>query len=100
LRDNLKIGNDFPSHRHCDSIAQKGSPGLPGSQHGRPIHQAIPGPVRQGGEDNFQRGGLRHTPVALTVDKFGLNSAFGSSGIRVHSARCLHATTAGVAKFP
>ena len=46
-----------------------------------------------------ERRRVRHMAVALTVDKFGLDPEFGSFGEKVHSARCLHATMRGVAKF-
>ena len=52
-------------------------------------------PDRQGIEDDFQRLGVRHMAVTLTVHKFGLDSQFGSLGEKVHSARCLHATVGG-----
>jgi len=37
--------------------------------------------------------------VTLTVDKFGLDSEVFGLGKKVHSARRLHATGWGVAKF-
>ena len=99
LRDNLKIGNDFPLQRQCDSVAKLGPCGLPRPQHDRPIQKTVRGPDRQGVKDDLERRRLRHVPVALTVYKFGLNPQFGSFGEKVHSARCLHATMRGVAKF-
>src|SRR5258706_13879471 len=47
----------------------------------------------------LRRGGTRHMPVALTVDKFGLDFEVFSFGEKVHSARGLHATAGDVAKF-
>ena len=73
--------------------------GLPRLHHDRPIQKTVRGPDRQGVKDDLERRRLRHVPVALTVDKFGLNPEFGSFGEKVHSARCLHATMRGVAKF-
>jgi hypothetical protein len=35
----------------------------------------------------------------MRIYKFGLNPEFGGFGEKVHSARCLHATMRGVAKF-
>ena len=99
LRDNLKTGNDFPLQRQCDSVAKFGPSGLPRPQHDRPIQETVRGPDRQGVKDDLERCRLRHVPVALTVYKFGLNPEFGSFGEKVHSARCLHATRRGVAKF-
>ena len=47
-----------------------------------------------------QRRRVRHVPVTLTIDKFGLDPEFGSFGEKVHSARRLHATMQeSVAKF-
>jgi hypothetical protein len=57
------------------------------------------GADRQGIKDDLERRRLRHVPVTLTVYKIGLNTEFGSSGEKVHSARCLHATMQSVAKF-
>jgi hypothetical protein len=54
-------------------------------------------PSWQGVEDDFQRRGVRHMAVTLTVDKFGLDSEVFSFGEKVHSARRLHATVGDVA---
>jgi hypothetical protein len=46
---------------------------------------------REGVQDNFERGGIRHTAVTLTVQELGLDSqGFGLSK-KVHSAHTLHA---------
>src|SRR5258705_6191235 len=37
--------------------------------------------------------------VTLAVQEFGLDSEVFSFGVKVHSARCLHATVRDVAKF-
>ena len=53
LRDNLKIGNDFPLQRQCDSFVKLGPRGLPRPHHDRPIQKPVRGPDRQGVKDDL-----------------------------------------------
>ena len=91
LGDNVSAGGDFPVQRQPDSRVELGPRRLTGSDHHRPGEKAVRQRQRQGIEDNFQRNGIRHMALTLTVDKFGLDSQVFSSGEKVHSARCLQA---------
>jgi hypothetical protein len=51
------------------------------------IEQRLRYPSRQGIENDFQRRGVRHMAVTLTIEKFGLDSEVSSLGEKVHSAR-------------
>ena len=92
FRDNLKIRNDFPAQRERGSVAEFGPRGLAGPDHHRPTEKPVWHPDRQGIENDLKRGCVRHMPVTLTVDKFGLDSQLLSFGEKVHWARRLHAT--------
>ena len=46
---------------------------------------------RQGVEDNFEGGGVRHTTVTLTVQELSLDSLGLSLSKKIHSAHTLHA---------
>jgi len=98
LRDNLKTRNDFPAQRERGSL-QFGPRGLARPDHHRPLKKPVRHPNRQGIEDDFERRRVRHMAVTLTVDKLGLDPQFFGFGEKVHSARRLHATVGGVAKF-
>ena len=99
LRNNLKIRHDFPMQRERGSLAQLGLRGLTGPNYHRLVEKPARYSNRQGAQDDFQRRGVRHMAVTLTVDKFGLDSEVFSFGEKVHSARRLHATVRDVAKF-
>src|ERR1700686_1083614 len=99
LCDNLKAGNDFPAQWKRGSVPELGPRGSSGPDHHRLAEKPLRLLSRQGIEDDFQRRGIRHMAVTLTVDIFGLDSEVFSFGEKVHSARRLHATIRGVAKF-
>jgi hypothetical protein len=63
----------------------------PGADHDRAADKRPRGLRRQRIEDNFKRGGIRHTAVTLTVHEFGLNSLASGLSEKVHSAGTLHA---------
>ena len=91
LGDNLLVRNDFPRHRKLGRGREFGSRRPSGADHDRLADQRSGGLRRQGVQDNFERGGVRHTAVTLTVQELGLDSlGFGLSK-KVHSARTLHA---------
>ena len=92
LRDNLKIRNDFPAQRQRGSLFELGPRGPTGPDHHRLAEKPARDANRQGIDDDFQRGRVRHMPVTLTVQEFGLDSQFFGFGEKVHSARGLHAT--------
>ena len=74
LRDNPVIRHDFPSHRQLRGSRKLGPRGQPGPDHDRTADQRARGLRRQGIEDDFQGGRVRHTAVTLTVHEFGLDS--------------------------
>jgi hypothetical protein len=84
LRDNLKIRNDFPAQRERGSLAEFGPRGLAGPNHYRMTEKSARRLSRLGIEDNPQRRRVRHMPVTLPVDKFGLDSEVFSSDEKVH----------------
>jgi hypothetical protein len=62
-----------------------------GANHDRVADQRSRSLWRQGIQDDFERGGVRHTAVTLAVQELGLDSlGFGLSK-KIHSARTLHA---------
>src|ERR1700682_4205078 len=84
LGDNLKTRNDFPSRGERSSL-RKFSPGRPtGPDHDRLANEPARGQGRQGLEDDFQRRSTCHMAVALTVDKFGLDSLVSGLSEKVH----------------
>src|ERR1700716_722246 len=99
LRDNLKTGNDFPANRERGSLAEHGPRRLTGPDHHHLAEKPVRCARRQGIDDEFQRGFVRHMAVTLTVDVFGLDTQLSGFGEKVHSARGLHATVGAVAKF-
>ena len=84
LRDNLKTGNDFPAQGKRGSVAELGSRESAGPDHHGTFEQPVGDRGRQGVEDDLQCGFVRHMPVTLTVDKFGLNTQLFGSGGKVH----------------
>ena len=98
-RHNLRTRYDFPAQRWHGGLAEFGPRRLPGPDHYRLVKKRLRYPSRQGIENDFQRRGIRHMAVTLTVDKFGLDSEVSSLGEKVHSARALHATVRDVAKL-
>ena len=90
--DNLNARNDFPAQRERGGLAELGPRRLPDRTTTGLVQKPVRRRGRQGIEDDFQRGRVRHMAVTLTVDKFGLNSQFSGFGEKVHSARGLHAT--------
>ena len=99
LRDNLRTRNDFSAQGERGSLLKFSPRGLTRANHDRLIEKPVRYPNWQGVEDDFQRRGVRHMAVTLTVDKFGLDSEVCSLGEKVHSARALHATVSDVAKL-
>ena len=97
--DNLKTRNDFPARRKRGSVAQFGPRGSAGADHHRLLKKSVGFPYRKGIENDLQCLGVRHMAVTLAVQEFGLDSEVFSCGVKVHSARCLHATVTDVAKF-
>ena len=91
LGDNPRVRNDFPRHRKPGCSRELGSRRPAGADHDRLADQRSRGLRRQGIQDDFERGGVRHTAVTLAVQELGLDSlGFGLSK-KVHSARTLHA---------
>jgi hypothetical protein len=91
FRDNFRASGDFPSGREPGRRRELGPHGPSRADHDRAADERSGGLRRQGIEDDFKRGGIRHTAVTLTVQEFGLDSpAFGLSE-KVHSARGLQA---------
>ena len=89
--DNARFRNDFPCHRTPGGSREFGSRRPPGPYHDGVADQRSRGLRRQGLQDNFERGGVRHTAVTLTVQELSLDTpGFGLSK-KVHSARTLHA---------
>ena len=95
FRDNHKTGKDFPAQRERGSLLQLGLRRPARPDHHRPAEKPVRRPNRHGIDNDFQRRGIRHMLVTLTVDKFGLDSEVYGLGKKVHSARCLHATGLG-----
>ena len=90
--DDLPARHYFPSQRKCRGVIDLGPRRLTGTDHHRPGEKTVRNPLGQGIEDNFERNGISDMTMALTVDKFSLDSQFLSSVEKVHSARHLHAT--------
>src|SRR5258706_16428812 len=99
LGDNLKTRNDFPAQRKRGSVAQFGPRRPAGADHHRLLEKSVGFPYRKGIENDLQCLSVRHMAVTLAVEEFGLDSEVFSFGVKVHSARCLHATVSDVAKF-
>src|ERR1700738_5298439 len=99
LRDTRKPRHDFPAQRQGSGLAELGRRWLTRPNHHRLVEKPVRYSNRQRIDDDFQRRGARHMAVTLTVDKFGLDSEVFGFGVKVHSARGLHATARDVAKF-
>ena len=70
-----------------------------GSDHHCLVEKPVRHPRRQGVENNFQRDGICHMAVTLTVHEFGLDSQVFGSGEKVHSARRLQTTVGDRREF-
>src|SRR3979411_1030706 len=91
FRDDLGTSHDLPSGREFRRSRELGPRRPPGPDDDRTADERPRDLRRQGIENNFERSGIRHTAVTLTVQEFGLNSlAFGLSE-KIQAARGLHA---------
>ena len=91
LRNNLNPRSDFPAQWEGGSL--EFSPRwLTGPDHHRLVEEPVRRPRRQGIEDGFQRHGVCHMAVTLTIHEVGLNAQVFGFGEKVHSARRLQMT--------
>jgi hypothetical protein len=90
FRDNLKTRNDFPVRRKSGSLSEPGPRRLAGPDDDRLAKQPARHFGWQGIQDNLEGCRVRHMPVTLPVNKFGLDSQVFGFREKVHSARCLH----------
>lgn len=67
--DNPRIRDNLPLDRKRGEGRQFGPRRPPGANHHGVADQRPLGLLRQGIEDDFQRGGVRHTAVTLTVQE-------------------------------
>ena len=92
LGDNLTAGQDFPGSRQLAASGKPGPRGMAGADHDRLVGKRRGACGGRASRMAFSAAGIRHTAVTLTVDIFGQDSEVFGFGVKVHSARGLHAT--------